>query len=55
MTDPEECLQSASAKHAIGRLLQYLADLWPACISVYKYAYYFKLLYASVYGSFKYH
>lgn len=38
MTDPEECLQSASAKHAIGRLLHHLSDLWLACISVYKYA-----------------
>lgn len=38
MTDPEEYLQSALAKHAIGRLLQHLSDLWPACISVYKYA-----------------
>lgn len=38
MTDPEGYPQSASAKHAIGRLLLHLSDLWLACISVYKYA-----------------
>lgn len=52
MTDPEVYLQSASAKHAIGRLLRHLSDLWLAYISVCKYAYYFKLFYAVVYGSF---